>query len=83
LLYGLPVEAFGYSQGSDDVLFRHRGAPDRFTVVHLTWVGHTEINVQHPTVEFDGIFAQFLVHHEKFLAFLRNMAKNKAPNRMQ
>ena len=79
VLFGVPVEAFGHSLGSDDVLFRHRDEPDRFTIVHLTWVGHTEINAQHPTVEFDGTFAEFLTHHEAFLAFLRGLAKKSRP----
>ncbi len=75
LLFGAPVEAFGHSPGSDDVLFRHRGKPDRSTFAHLTWVGHTEMNAQHPTVEFDGSFAEFLAYYEEFLAFLREVAK--------
>jgi hypothetical protein len=82
-LYGLPVEAFAYSRGNDDVLFRHRDVPDRFTIVHLTWIGHMEINAQHPTVEFDGTFAQFLVYHEELLAFLRTSPKAKSPTKMR
>jgi len=77
LLFGVPVEAFGYSL--DDVLFRHRDKSDRFTIVHLTWVGHTEINAQHPTVEFDGTFAEFLAYYEEFLAFLRGVSKTPRP----
>ncbi|HEY2081919.1 MAG TPA: hypothetical protein VGI88_03975 [Verrucomicrobiae bacterium] len=75
LLYGIPVETFGYSDGSDDVLFHRLDTPDRFTIVHLTWLGHTEINAQHPTVEFDGTFAEFLAYHEDLISFLRSVAK--------
>lgn len=61
LLQGIPVEAFAWTHGSnDDVLFRHLDKPDRFTIVHLSWKGHTEINANYPAVRFDGCFADFL-----------------------
>ena len=60
LLDGVAVNVFASADGIDDVLFRHRDHPDRFTVIHLSWLGRTEINAQHPTVEFDGSFAEFL-----------------------
>lgn len=60
LLFGIPVETFAARIGDDDTLFRHLDEPDRFTVVHLTWIGREEINSEHPWVDFDGTFAEFL-----------------------
>jgi hypothetical protein len=72
LLDGIPVEVFAWCDGAtDDVLFHHLREPDRFTVIHLTWAGHTEINTQHPTVEFDGNFFDFFAHEEQILQWLR------------
>jgi hypothetical protein len=66
LLTGRAVETFAWRDGAtDDVLFRHTEAPERFTVVHLSWLGRTEINAKHPTVEFDGTFAGFLAEEER------------------
>ena len=50
---------------TDDVLFRHTDEPERFTVIHLSWLGRTEINSKHPTVEFDGTFAEFLAEEKR------------------
>ena len=66
LLDGVPVDVFAWREGAtDDVLFRHRNQTDRFTVIHLSWLGRTEINAQHPTVAFDGTFAEFLAEDER------------------
>lgn len=65
LLYGVAVETFAAAIGNDDVLFRHMNQQDRFTVIHLTWIGKTEINAQHPAVEFDGTYAEFLEDQER------------------
>jgi hypothetical protein len=66
LLDGITVDVFAWRDGAtDDVLFQHRGQPSRFTVVHLSWLARTEINAQHPTVEFDGTFAEFLAQEER------------------
>ena len=60
-LHGLEVQTFAWRDGAtDDVLFRHTAEPERFTVIHLSWLGRTEINVKHPTVEFDGTFEEFI-----------------------
>ena len=75
LLHGIPVEVVAWIHGSDDILFRHLDKPDRFTVVHLSWLGRTEINAQHPTVEFDGCFANFLEDHARVMAFLKRLSK--------
>ena len=67
LLHGAAVETFAFLGGTDDVLFRHRGMPGRFTMVHLTYRGRTEINSQFPNVEFDGSFSGFLAYYEQVL----------------
>jgi hypothetical protein len=77
LLYGLPVSTFATRRGTDDVLFRHRDDPSRFTVVHLSWLGRTEINAQHPTVEFDGTFQEFLEEEARITQFLQELAKQR------
>jgi hypothetical protein len=74
-LYGVPVITFATRRGIDDVLFRHQNEPDRFTVIHLSWLGRTEINALHPTVEFDGSFSGFLAEEKRIDAFLRETQK--------
>ena len=65
LLFGRAVETFAWREhATDDVLFRHVHEPDRFTVIHLSWLGRTENNPLHPTVEFDGTFEGFLADEE-------------------
>lgn len=59
VLFGIPVETFAARIGDDDTLFRHLVEPDRFTIVHLTWLGREEINAQHPSVDFDGTLEEF------------------------
>ena len=66
LLFGRAVETVAYRRDQDDVLFRHRDEPDRFTVIHLTWIQKREINPQHPSVCFDGAFKRFFAEEEKF-----------------
>jgi hypothetical protein len=65
LLFRQTVETFAYRHGSDDVLFRHRDQSQRFTVIHLSWIGKQEINAQHPTVEFDGTFEGFCAEEKR------------------
>jgi len=77
LLHGLPVSTFAASDGIDDVLFRHRSEPDRFTVIHLSWLGRTEINAQHPTVEFDGTFEEFRSEQARITSWLIDQAKKR------
>ena len=67
LLFGRAVEAFAYRRDRDDVLFRHREEPDRFTVIHLTWIRKREINTEYPSVCFDGPFEKIFTEEEKFL----------------
>lgn len=63
VLDGVAVETFAHRDGAtDDVLFRHLDGPERFTVVHLTWRGATEIDQHHPRVEVDGSFDEFLAY---------------------
>ena len=78
LLHERAVETFAWCEGgNDDVLFRHSDEPARFTVIHLSWLGRTEINSQHPTVEFDGTFEEFLAEQERLIAFLRSLAAER------
>jgi hypothetical protein len=73
LLYNIAVEVFAWREhATDDVLFRHRHQPERFTVIHLSWSGRTEINAQHPTVEFDGLFTEFLAQEQRSFRLFRN-----------
>ncbi|GAB5533861.1 MAG: hypothetical protein Rubg2KO_01100 [Rubricoccaceae bacterium] len=66
LLEGIDVEAFAWrDHATDDVLFRHRNTPERFTIIHLSWIGDTEIDAQHPAVEFDGSFDGFLAREAR------------------
>ena len=64
LLFGRSVDPFAYRRDCDDVLFRHREQPERFTVIHLTWIRKREINAEHPSVCFDGTFDGFLAAEE-------------------
>lgn len=78
LLTGRAVEVFAWCGGGyDDVLFRHTDEPARFTVIHLSWLGSTEINAQHPTVEFDGTFNEFTAEQERIFDFLRSLAAGR------
>jgi hypothetical protein len=79
ILYGVPVLTFAMRRGNDDVLFRHRNEPNLFTVIHLSWLGRTEINARHPTVEFAGSFSGFIAWEESILEFCRNEAKKRTP----
>ena len=65
LLYHVPVETFAHLDCTDDVLFRHHRDRERFTLVHLTRLGRTEIDEHHPAVEFDGSFTDFLAYYEE------------------
>ena len=66
VLTGREVEPFAWHGGAtDDVLFRHTDEPDRFTVIHLSWLGRTEINASYPAVLFDGTFEGFLTEEKR------------------
>lgn len=61
-LFGVPLETFAACEANDDTLFRFRGNPGRFVLVHLTWLGRTEIDKDHPSIVLDGTFADFFAH---------------------
>ncbi len=65
LLFWHAVETVAFRQDQDDVLFRHLDQPDRFTVIHLTWIRKREIDAKHPSVCFDGSFGQFVAEEQK------------------
>ena len=58
-LYEVPLEVFAMSTGIDDVLFRYSEQPERFALVHLTWLGKREIDARHPSVSFDGTLTEY------------------------
>ena len=66
ILYAAQVQIVAHREATDDILCRHRDKPNRFTVVHLSWLGREEINNQHPSVEFDGDFPSFLRYEASF-----------------
>ena len=66
LLFDVPVTVIAHREGTDDILCRRKADPDRMTVVHLTWIGRTEINDKHPTVQVDGTFDDFLAYERQF-----------------
>ena len=66
LLDGVAVSVVAHRDGTDDILCWHRSEPLRFTVVHLSWRGRTEINSKHPAVECDGSFDDFLAYERGF-----------------
>ena len=59
-LFGVPLETFAARDGNDDALFCYRGNLKRFVLLHLTWLGRTEINAEHPAILFAGTFEEFL-----------------------
>lgn len=77
MLYGRPMGTFAWREGgTDDVLFQHLDHRTKFTVIHLSWLGKTEINALHPTVEFDGTFEEFLAEEWR----LYGLAVPQTPN---
>ena len=65
VLHGVPVDTFAHRRGAtDDVLFRHVSEPDRFTIIHLTWIGRTELDARYPRVEYDGSFDGFMAYEK-------------------
>jgi hypothetical protein len=57
-LFGLPAVPIARRQDCDDVLFRFGHSPERYAVVHLTWIGKPERAPQFPWTEiFDSLDA--------------------------
>ena len=59
-LAGIPVRVIADCAGNDDVLVQHLSELDLFSVVHLTWRMAQEVP-NHPTLEFTGSFAEFVI----------------------
>jgi hypothetical protein len=57
-LYGVAVQGAARRSSNDDVLFRHTGEADMWSVVHLTWSSREEPSGW-PAVEFTGTFQAF------------------------
>ena len=69
LLDGKAVEVVGHRLGTDDILCRHVSEPSRFTVVHLSFstiATKDDADPDHPTVESDGTFDDFLAYEAKW-----------------
>ena len=66
LLHKVPLEVVAHREGTDDILCQHQACPNRFSVVHLSWIGKAEGDALHPTVEFDGSFEAFLDYEAQF-----------------
>ena len=54
VLYGVPMEAIGKRDGTDDVLFRLLDGSGRVAVVHLTW---TQSPPEHPPWPATEVYA--------------------------
>ena len=67
LLANIPVDIIAHRCGTDDILCQHVDDPDRFTVVHLSWVMKQEWSPDFPYVEVDGTFDDFLEYERGFL----------------
>lgn len=59
-LFNAQLTVVAYKDGTDDILCRYDNDPDRYCLVHLTWLGKQESNTVFPFVEFDGGFDSFL-----------------------
>jgi hypothetical protein len=79
LLYGVPVVTFAVSDGIDDVIFHHQNDPGRFTTIHLTMSGRTEVEGC-PSVDFYGSFSEFLENEARITAWLKNHAQKVGKN---
>ncbi len=67
LLFGVDVEVIAHRDGAtDDILVRHVGEPERYTVIHLTWSSRQEGDAAHPSVEVDGSWEDFLAYEREF-----------------
>lgn len=63
-LFGVPLETFAAFEDNQYILFRYRGNPTRFVLVHLTWTRKTEVNEHPPAIVFSGTFAEFLLREK-------------------
>ena len=68
LLDRVAVSVVAHRGGTDDILCWHHDDLARFTVIHLSWLGRTEGDCNHPAVECDGSFADFLAYERGFSA---------------
>ena len=67
LFFGKDVEVVAHRDGAtDDILVRHVGEPERYTVIHLTWSSRQEVDASHPSVEMDGFWDDFLAYERGF-----------------
>lgn len=64
LLSNKNVKVIAHRLGTDDILCQDLQDPNNFIVIHLTWSMETEIDSEHPYVEVNGNFEDFL-HYER------------------
>lgn len=60
ILHKRAVKVIAHREGTDDILCQHEDDRTHFTVIHLTWSGEEEVDTEHPYVECDGNFNDFL-----------------------
>ena len=66
LLYGIAVDVVTHRDGTDAILCRHETFPNRFSLIHLSWIGNTEGDALHPAVALDGSFDDFIDYESRF-----------------
>lgn len=59
-LFDADLTVVAYKDGTDDILCKYDNEPDRYAMVHLTWLGKPETDSVFPFVEFDGDLDSFL-----------------------
>ncbi|MBN2713289.1 MAG: hypothetical protein JXR97_12790 [Planctomycetes bacterium] len=60
-LYGVRISIIAHRESAtDDILCQHLDEPNHFSVVHLTWKMSREINSNHPSIECDGTYSDFV-----------------------
>lgn len=60
------VEVVAHRMATDDILCWHPHDPLRFTVIHLVWNGVKHRDADHPWVEADGSFDDFLEYERRW-----------------
>ncbi len=75
--FGTALEVIAHRLTNDDVLCRHRAAPSRYSILHLTWSHREEIGGC-PTIDADGEWRHIIAYENAVDAALRESAPNGA-----
>ncbi|MFD3794373.1 hypothetical protein [Streptomyces californicus] len=59
--FGTALEVIAHRLTNDDVLCRHRAAPSRYSILHLTWSHREEIGGC-PTIDADGEWRHIIAY---------------------